>query len=197
MGFLIARAGIVARSGSPLRISRRPVCLGSVVLSSLNPRLDWFRQIRPSVDNPLQSGVCDLPLVAQLVVWLVGRGYIRRIVAVIRLHYWGCIGRMATASVGVRITLVFQGFRRFLALAVICCDNGRGGIRTHGTLSGTLVFKTSSFGHSDTLPGYTSRQRRAVKQYPQNAPQFQASLSALEMTRLVLTLGRELAKWCD
>ncbi len=30
---------------------------------------------------------------------------------------------------------------------------GRGGIRTHGTVAGTLVFKTSSLNRSDTLPG--------------------------------------------
>jgi hypothetical protein len=48
---------------------------------------------------------------------------------------------MRTASVGVRCALSFRGFGRFLTLAVICCNNGRGGIRTHGTLSGTLVFK--------------------------------------------------------
>jgi hypothetical protein len=48
-----------------------------------------------------------LSLVVQLVVWLVGRGYIRRIVAVTRLHYWGCVGRMTTASVGVRFALSF------------------------------------------------------------------------------------------
>jgi hypothetical protein len=29
---------------------------------------------------------------------------------------------------------------------------GRGGIRTHGTLAGTMVFKTISIDHSDTLP---------------------------------------------
>jgi hypothetical protein len=29
---------------------------------------------------------------------------------------------------------------------------GRGGIRTHGTLAGTTVFKTVSIDHSDTLP---------------------------------------------
>ena len=29
---------------------------------------------------------------------------------------------------------------------------GEGGIRTHGTVSRTLVFKTSSFNHSDTSP---------------------------------------------
>lgn len=29
---------------------------------------------------------------------------------------------------------------------------GRGGIRTHGTVAGTLVFKTSSLNRSDTLP---------------------------------------------
>ena len=30
---------------------------------------------------------------------------------------------------------------------------GRGGIRTHGTVSRTPVFKTGSLNHSDTLPG--------------------------------------------
>jgi hypothetical protein len=29
---------------------------------------------------------------------------------------------------------------------------GRGGIRTHGTVAGTIVFKTISIDHSDTLP---------------------------------------------
>ena len=29
---------------------------------------------------------------------------------------------------------------------------GRGGIRTHGTVSGTTVFKTVSLNRSDTLP---------------------------------------------
>jgi hypothetical protein len=29
---------------------------------------------------------------------------------------------------------------------------GRGGIRTHGTIAGTTVFKTVSIDHSDTLP---------------------------------------------
>jgi hypothetical protein len=29
---------------------------------------------------------------------------------------------------------------------------GRGGIRTHGTLSGTPVFKTGALNHSATLP---------------------------------------------
>jgi hypothetical protein len=29
---------------------------------------------------------------------------------------------------------------------------GRGGIRTHGTVAGTTVFKTVSIDHSDTLP---------------------------------------------
>src|SRR3954469_3461517 len=31
-------------------------------------------------------------------------------------------------------------------------DGGRGGIRTHGTVSRTPVFKTGSLNHSDTLP---------------------------------------------
>lgn len=35
-------------------------------------------------------------------------------------------------------------------------DGGRGGIRTHGTVSRTPVFKTGSLNHSDTLPTVTS-----------------------------------------
>jgi hypothetical protein len=31
-------------------------------------------------------------------------------------------------------------------------NGGRGGIRTHGQLAPSLVFKTSSLNHSDTLP---------------------------------------------
>jgi hypothetical protein len=38
--------------------------------------------------------------------------------------------------------------------------SGQGGIRTHGTLAGTPVFKTGSFNHSDTCPGVgVPRQR--------------------------------------
>src|SRR6476469_6733712 len=32
------------------------------------------------------------------------------------------------------------------------CSGGRGGIRTHGTLAGTPVFKTGALNHSATLP---------------------------------------------
>lgn len=32
------------------------------------------------------------------------------------------------------------------------CNGGRGGIRTHGTLAGTPVFKTGALNHSATLP---------------------------------------------
>src|ERR1700722_7189709 len=35
---------------------------------------------------------------------------------------------------------------------IATCCGGRGGIRTHGELAPTLVFKTSSLNHSDTLP---------------------------------------------
>jgi hypothetical protein len=39
---------------------------------------------------------------------------------------------------------------------------GRGGIRTHGTVSRTPVFKTGSLNHSDTLP----RERRYAQRLP-------------------------------
>jgi hypothetical protein len=34
------------------------------------------------------------------------------------------------------------------------CHGGRGGIRTHGTLAGTPVFKTGALNHSATLPNH-------------------------------------------
>jgi hypothetical protein len=36
-------------------------------------------------------------------------------------------------------------------------DGGRGGIRTHGTLAGTPVFKTGALNHSATLPAQELR----------------------------------------
>ena len=33
-------------------------------------------------------------------------------------------------------------------------SGGRGGIRTHGTLAGTPVFKTGALNHSATLPSF-------------------------------------------
>ena len=41
-------------------------------------------------------------------------------------------------------------------------DGGRGGIRTHGTVSRTPVFKTGSLNHSDTLPVATARRLAKV-----------------------------------
>ena len=38
------------------------------------------------------------------------------------------------------------------AMKVGILFGGRGGIRTHGTVSGTLVFKTSTINRSVTLP---------------------------------------------
>ena len=34
-----------------------------------------------------------------------------------------------------------------------CFESGEGGIRTHGTVAGTLVFKTRALNHSTTSPG--------------------------------------------
>lgn len=42
--------------------------------------------------------------------------------------------------------------RRQAAFAVLFRNGGRGGIRTHGTLAGTPVFKTGALNHSATLP---------------------------------------------
>jgi hypothetical protein len=35
---------------------------------------------------------------------------------------------------------------------VVCCTDGVGEIRTHGTLSGSAVFKTAALNHSATTP---------------------------------------------
>jgi hypothetical protein len=42
---------------------------------------------------------------------------------------------------------------------------GRGGIRTHGTLAGTPVFKTGALNHSATLPSLQDQalSRRKIK----------------------------------
>ena len=39
---------------------------------------------------------------------------------------------------------------------------GRGGIRTHGTLAGTPVFKTGALNHSATLPNQQFQSLSAV-----------------------------------
>ena len=51
------------------------------------------------------------------------------------------------------LSLLFGNYNRWLMTkkSLINCG-GEGGIRTHGTVSGTLVFKTSSLNHSDTSP---------------------------------------------
>ena len=38
--------------------------------------------------------------------------------------------------------------------ANMAISGGRGGIRTHGTLAGTPVFKTGALNHSATLPNH-------------------------------------------
>src|SRR3981081_1232630 len=40
---------------------------------------------------------------------------------------------------------------------LIWLSGGRGGIRTHGTLAGTPVFKTGALNHSATLPNQQSQ----------------------------------------
>lgn len=43
-------------------------------------------------------------------------------------------------------------YRLYDSLPSLNAIGGKGGIRTHGTLSGTLVFKTRAFSHSATFP---------------------------------------------
>jgi hypothetical protein len=48
--------------------------------------------------------------------------------------------------------------------AVTINAGGRGGIRTHGTLAGTPVFKTGALNHSATLPALVLIELFAVSQ---------------------------------
>jgi hypothetical protein len=52
------------------------------------------------------------------------------------------------------VTHVLGTFRYLCLRAAQLIYGGRGGIRTHGTLAGTPVFKTGSLNHSDTLPSF-------------------------------------------
>ena len=68
-----------------------------------------------------------------------------------------------------RFCHVFRIQRAKEALLPLKNTGGRGGIRTHGGLSATAVFKTASINHSDTLPCGTrqrlpSRHRRKQTQ---------------------------------
>ena len=49
-----------------------------------------------------------------------------------------------------KVLLVSQKHRLNLAVYKF---GGEGGIRTHGTVAGTLVFKTRALNHSTTSPG--------------------------------------------
>jgi hypothetical protein len=42
-------------------------------------------------------------------------------------------------------------------------SGGRGGIRTHGTLAGTPVFKTGALNHSATLPAQAHQSLSGTK----------------------------------
>jgi hypothetical protein len=48
-------------------------------------------------------------------------------------------------------------------LGYLSVYGGRGGIRTHGTVSGTTVFKTVTFNRSVTLPGLKNRGKYIKK----------------------------------
>ncbi len=55
----------------------------------------------------------------------------------------------------IEIRINTPGSRRQYSNTIFCAAkkyNGGGGIRTHGTLAGTLVFKTSAFSRSATPP---------------------------------------------
>ncbi len=49
-------------------------------------------------------------------------------------------------------------------------DSGGGGIRTHGTREGTLVFKTSAFNRSATPPNYRHRHNNGEPDVSRPAP---------------------------
>ena len=51
------------------------------------------------------------------------------------------------------VVIYVSGTTRYLSVRIGQAENGgRGGIRTHGELAPSLVFKTSSLNRSDTLP---------------------------------------------
>src|SRR5258708_31415042 len=72
---------------------------------------------------------------------------------------------------------------------------GRGGIRTHGTLAGTPVFKTGALNHSATLPlpRHQSLSIHEVKNgrrtKPGLAPTWPQSPSGLPLADCITSLG--------
>jgi hypothetical protein len=52
--------------------------------------------------------------------------------------------------------------RMLFFLTFLMAFGGRGGIRTHGGLAPTAVFKTAALNHSATLPGALSRAFRLL-----------------------------------
>ena len=73
---------------------------------------------------------------------------------------------------------------------------GRGGIRTHGTLAGTPVFKTGALNHSATLPTlrYQALSDRKIKNSPVNRSNLDQSWTNLAIwTREKLAAGASIA----
>ena len=63
------------------------------------------------------------------------------------------------------------------------CTGGRGGIRTHGTLAGTPVFKTGALNHSATLPNQYFQVLSACSE--QNKPRNWHPIGILAIQRRV------------
>jgi hypothetical protein len=64
------------------------------------------------------------------------------------------------------------GFSKPNSSIISIWSGGRGGIRTHGTLAGTPVFKTGALNHSATLPSqrYQSLSRLKIKNRLRTGP---------------------------
>jgi hypothetical protein len=55
-------------------------------------------------------------------------------------------------------------------LGFLAFSGGRGGIRTHGTLAGTPVFKTGALNHSATLPAQEFRDLAETLPWRKSGP---------------------------
>jgi hypothetical protein len=65
-----------------------------------------------------------------------------------------------------------QGARTFVAGGVASRENGGGGIRTHGRLSPTTVFKTVPIDHSGTPPLAVEHSRRGTHTWSDSLPRL-------------------------
>src|ERR1700687_1716285 len=88
----------------------------------------------------------------------------------------------------IKSTLYFQCLMKIVG--------GRGGIRTHGTLAGTPVFKTGALNHSATLPSLEFRDLAETSQGRKRRlpPDCSRSVGVSQATERRLSHSRVLAQ---